>query len=335
MFKTANSRSTHQGIEDLDRKLMLLLYGDPRISLNDIAGHLGISRQAAHHRMKVLERLGVFKNTRAMISGHYFGVIPVAIWGRSESTPVERALDRLAESNLTSCVRVAGGNELFVMASLRSVSELDGYVEFVRREAEMSDPTVGMVCFGDGINPESFDGWRRKERYGRLTSLDFKIVTSLQENARKPSADIAQELGVSAKTVRRHLSSMISDHSLVFVQPLDLASGEDMLTMLYLDLRSGSNKVKVGRRLIAKDPLHIVYFRSFSNLPNFLFGLISSNKMKEIQRLVKETREDEDVLAVVPNLLYQERIYRTWDQEMTARLASNGGRADSEPPEHR
>ena len=303
-------------MDDTDRKLMLLIYEDPRMHYREIAKRLGISRQAVHHRMQALTKIGVFKRMRAAISLHYLDAVVVAIWGKSRTESVEETLDSLGESEFTGFVRVAGGNDLIVLGGLRNVSELDGYVEFVKRVAEMPEPTVGILSYGDGINPDYYDGGKRKQNYRDLSRLDLKIIASLQDDARKPIAKIAHEVGVSAKTVRRHLDIMRAEGSMDFDQPLDLTSGEDMFTMMFVNLRSGADKVKVARRLLSKDPVHVIYFRSFSNLPNFLFGLLSSDKMSEIRRLLREIGNDEDVLSVTPNLLYLERMYMTWDQKL-------------------
>lgn len=113
---------------------------------------------------------------------------------------------------------------------------------------------------------------------------------------------------------------MVSDGSLDFYSPWDLTSGEDMLTMMYVNLRSGADRVKVARRLLSKDPIHVILFRSFSNLPNFLLGILNSDRMSEIRKILREISEDEDVLAVTPNLLYFERSYTTWDHKLLAVL---------------
>jgi DNA-binding Lrp family transcriptional regulator len=150
-------------MDDTDRKLMLLIYENPRIPLQEIAKRLGISRQAVNHRMQVLTRIGVFRSVRASISQHYLDAVAVAVWGRSKAASVEKNLDRLGESEFTSRAIVAGGNDVYVIGVLRSISELDGYVGFVKGVVEMPEPTVGIVCFGDGVNPDAYDGGIRKQ----------------------------------------------------------------------------------------------------------------------------------------------------------------------------
>jgi len=295
---------------------MLLICEDPRMPFRELAKRLGISRQAVHHRMQVLTNIGVFKSMPASISIHYLDGVNVMIFGRSKTASIEETLDRLGESEFTFRACVAGGNYLYVIGFLRNISELNGYFEFVKRVAEMPEPTVGIVCYFDGMNPDYYDGGKRKQIYKKLSPLDLKIIASLRDDARKPISEIADNVGVSIKTVRRHLENMRSEGSLDFDEPWDPTSGADMFTVMHVNLRDGADKVKVARRLYAKDPIHIILFRSFSNVPGFLLGLLSSDKMSEIRKLLREIGEDEAVLAVTPNLLYHERMYLTWDTKL-------------------
>ncbi len=300
-------------MDDVDRKLLLLLYENPRMHSQELEKRLGISRQAIHHRMLALTKSGVFRTMKPGISVHYIEAVPAVVWGRSRTASVEETLDRLGENEFVGRVDVAGGNYLYILGCLRSASELDGYVEFVKRAAEIPEPTVGLAVISDEILP--FCGERRRQSYKKLSPLDLRIMNSLRGNVRRPTAEIAEMLGVSAKTIDRHLNEMISEGSLDYDMPWDIPTGEDMLTVVHVNLRSDVDKVRVARRLRSKDPIHLAYFRCFSNLPDFLLGLINSNKMSEIRKILAEIREDEDVMTVMPNLVYHERLYDNWSEK--------------------
>lgn len=310
-------------MDDTDRKLLSLIYEDPRMPLKELAKRLGVSRQTIDHRMQILTKLGTFKTIKAEISFRcYRDMFFVSIWGVSKAASIEKVLDRLGESEFTTGVTVLGGDMVSVFGCLRSESGLEGYVDFVKQVAEMPEPTVGLVDFNDGINPAIYDGPKLKQDRRELSVLDFRIVALLHDDARRPLAEIANTLGVSIKTVRRHIERMRSEGSLDYHSPYDFPPGEDMQTLLFVNLRSGADKVKVGRRLLSKYPLRIAIVRSFTNIPNFLRALLSSEKMSETRRILKEVREDEDVVSVTPNLIYYEREYETsWDWKMLRTLA--------------
>ena len=301
-------------MDDIDRKLLLLMCENPRMQNREIEKKLGMSRQSIHHRMLALSKSGVFRLMKPGVSIHYIDGVAAAVWGRSKTSSVEETLDKLGESEFVGRVVVAGGNYLYILGCLRNTSELDGYVEFVKRTAEIQEPTIGLAVFSDGILP--YSGEQRMQSYRKLSPLDLRIIISLRGNVRKPVGEIAEMLGVTAKTVSRHLNDMISRGSLDYDIPWDIPLGEDMLTVVHVCLKGDADKVRVARRLISKDPVHLSYFRSFSNLPDFLLGLISSDKMIEIRRMIAVIREDEDVVTITSNLVYYERQYDNWTETL-------------------
>jgi DNA-binding Lrp family transcriptional regulator len=321
-------------MDDTDRKLMLLMYEDPRMPVQELAKRLKTSRQTVNHRMQALTRLGVFKNIRAAISIHYLGLVPLYIWGRTSGTSIEDILDRFEGTELVDAVIVLGGSDLLIVGAPRKEFELEDYIEFVRRTAEMTELTVGKPCYGDGSNPPSYDKGRQMKNYRDVSPIDLKIIVSLDDNARKPVAEIASDVGASTRTVRRHLERMKLEGVLTFDMPWDIPSGEDMYTLMYLNIRSGADKAKIARRLLSRNPLRVTVVRSFSNLPHFLMGLLKSDGMKETRKILSDISNDEDILSVTPNLIYLEREYWSWDQKLPAALAripEHAGRHHTDP----
>jgi DNA-binding Lrp family transcriptional regulator len=182
----------------------------------------------------------------------------------------------------------------------------------------MPEPTVGIYCLDDGLSPYYYvdGGGKRKQSYKKLSPLDLRIVASLKDNARRPIAEIADMLGVSAKTVRRHLEDMMSEGSLDLSVPADLALGGDMFLVMHVSLRDGADKREVGRRLLSKYPFQDGYVRTHSNLPGLLSWVFWSDSMTEIRKVVREVGEDEDVQAVMLNFAYLERLYPNWRDKL-------------------
>jgi len=299
-------------MDDTDRKLMLLIAENPRMHYRELERRLGISRQAVHERVQAIERTGAFNVMRATISANYLNAVPAAVWGRSGARSMDDVIGRLCKNEFIGRIVVAGGNYLYVLGCLEDATELDGYVDFVSRNGEISEPTVGLAKLNAEIMPEWAEGVKCKEGCKPLSDLDLKIIASLQGNVRKSNADIAHSLGVSIKTVRRHIEDMIAGGSMDFDVPWDVPPGGDMLTVVHLSLRSNADKGKVAGRLLKVDPIHFNYLRSFANLPNFLLGMIGSDKMIIVRKILKSLSEDEEVLSVTPNLVYMEHSCRNW-----------------------
>jgi DNA-binding Lrp family transcriptional regulator len=309
-------------MDNTDRKLLALLGANPRMQYLELAKRLGISRQAVYHRMKVMKEAGVVQGAYASVSIPYLDAIPVAIYGRSETESVEETLDELGRSEFTRRVVVAGGNYVYVIGILRKISELDGYAGFVRRTAEIQEPTVGIYNLDHELMPYPVDGsGKRKEVYKKLSPLDLAIVASLKDDARKSIADIADAVGVTAKTIRRHLNDMISEGSLDLHMPQDLASAGDLFLIMHVHLMDGADRTEVARRLLSRRHFQGQYIRTFSNHPGLLVWVFWSDKITEIRRALKTTGDDEDVRSVSVNFAYLERIYPTWRDKLPPTLS--------------
>ncbi len=315
-------------MDDIDRKLLILIAAEPRIHFRKLAERLGISRQAAHHRMQILTEKGVIKGAIAGISVHYLGAVTVAVFGRSKATSIEKTFERLGESEFTRRALLAGGNFLYVVGFLRNTDELDGFIEFVRRTAEMPEPTVGVYCLDDGLMPYyAVDGLgERKGEFKKLSPLDMRIIAALKDDARRPVADVARSIGASAKTVRRHLDRMLSNGSLDMSVPADLSKAGDLLSIMHVNLRDGAEKGKVGKRLLSRNYFQDQYVVAYGNLPSLIIWVFWSSDIAETRRALKETEEDEDVLSVMLNIALVERIYTTtWRDKLV--------QAQAPPPE--
>jgi len=316
-FNSSHFIGVFEDMDDIDRKLLMLINENVRMPVREMAGRLGMSRQAVQKRLGTLRAKGAFKNISACISRNYLGATVVLIFGRSSKEPVWEALHRLGESEFTLHAFVAGGNYLYVTGFLRDISELDGYAEFVRLKAEMPATTVGIFSLHAGIMPDRVDGLKKKQSYKELTPLDLRIIASLRGDARRPLEEIADITEVSARTVDRHLEDMISDGSLEFDVPWDLIPGMDMITLIHVKLREGADRVEVGRRLYSKRSFDALWVRTFSNLPDHLLCVLSESRTDEIRKVLTEIRGDQDVLSMMPNHAYFECVFPTWRDRLT------------------
>jgi DNA-binding Lrp family transcriptional regulator len=317
---------TREEMDDTDRKLLILIGGNPRTHYQDLAKQLGISKQAVHHRIRLLTEAGVLKRAVATLSVSYVDAVPVSISGRSRTNSMKRTLDRLGKSEFTRRVVVAGGNFIFVVGYLRDISDLDSYAEFVISEAEIAEPTVGIYCLDDGLMPNyPVDGsGSRKEAHRTLSPLDLKIIAVLQDDARKPVQGIAEEVNASTKTVRHHLDRMISEGCLDFQIPMDMARRGDHLIVASVRLADGASKAAIGRKILSRSFFMDQYVRTYSNITDMVHWVFWSDDIDATRNALGEVSEYEEVLSVVPHFCYNERMYPTWKDKLVEanRLAS-------------
>ena len=294
-------------MDKTDIILIQLLLQNSRLPYRELAEKLDLSVNAVHKRIQKLRESGILRAFTAKINLSAFEhAVPVTVWGRSETRSVDETLEKLGKNSSIYWVSVAGGNYLYVGAYLQNISELEPYIAFVKKEAQIPDPTVGIAHEEPLLS----------HRDTTLYPLDYQIVYALHKNSRKPVSDVAEELGVSAKTVRRRLSRMIREGLIELSIEWYPDASNDIMTIFHLHLKASADKSKVGPLLIKKYSPNAFFLLSFSNLPNLLLCVVWTNTMKELQD-IREVFERKEVFEfVVPNVLHIGFIFDTWRDEL-------------------
>ena len=309
-------------MDDIDRKLLMVIVTNPRISFRELSEKLGITKQAAHHRMQILKRAGVIERITVDISVPYLRAIPVAVFGISKASSFPRIFDELGQCEHTRRVIAGCGNYVYVNGILRNMSELDEFVGIVKRTAGLRRATVGLYSAERGLMPNYvIDGITdTKPSHRRLSPLDLRIIISLKQDVRKPVEGIAKELHVSAKTVRKHLEDMMSEGLVELHVRTDSPKAGDLMFAVHVTLREGADGAEVGRRLLARYPFKDAFLLAFSNIPKLLIWIFWTGGLSEMREILSATEDDEDIVALMPNLGYMMRIYSTWQDRLPEQM---------------
>ena len=201
---------------------------------------------------------------------------------------------------------MAGGNYLYVGAYLQNISELQPYVDFVKEKAQMSDPTVGIV---HGEPPVA-------SHDTTLYPLDYRIIYALRKNSRKRVSEVAEEVVVSTKTVRRRLSRIIREGLIELSMEWYPDVSNDIMTIFHLHLKPSLDRRKIGPLFIRKYSPNVLFFWSFSNLPNYLIYVVWTGAMKKLRDIREGFQSEEVFESIVPNVLYTGYIHDTWRDKL-------------------
>ncbi len=186
----------------------------------------------------------------------------------------------------------------------------------------MPDPTVGIEhdisAFPTaGIEPDvSAFQPPLASREATLYPLDYQIIYALHKNSRKPISEVAEELGVSARTIRRRLSKMIHEGLIELSIEWYPDASNDVMTIFHLQLKASADKNKAVSLLMEKYSPYTIFFWSFSNLPNQLVGIFWTNTMKQLRDIQRSIRSEGIFESVIPNILYTGYIFDTWRDKL-------------------
>lgn len=300
-------------MDETDLIMIQQLLVNSRLPYRELADKLNLSVNAVHKRIQGLSDSGVIRTFTARISIAALRAISITVFGRSEATSMDAIDKKLEKNEFTYWFSAAGGNYVYVGAHLRSLSDLEPFVAYLKKEAQIKDPTVGI---SSGELSEASKTGKESPLDVPLSTLDYRIIHALHKNSRRPVSDVAEELGVSAKTVRRRLSRMIEEGLIELSLEWYPDASNDIMTIFHLHLKDTSDKGKVLPVLLNEYSPSFMFLMPFSNLPNLILYVIWTNTMKELREIQESIDGEEFIESTVPNILYSGSIYDTWRDDI-------------------
>jgi DNA-binding Lrp family transcriptional regulator len=268
-----------------------------RTSYRELADKLDLSVTAVHNRIQALIDMGVIRKFTASPSILAQKAIHVLIFGNTKAHSVKALKPKLEQNPLIYWLSVGGGNELYAGAYLRDISELNELACFVKETAQIPEPTIGLT-----FSPIPAD-MKIIHKIPELCELDYKIIRSLKDNSRKATSVIAQEIGVSAKTVRNRLTRMINNYLIELSIEWYPDSSNDIVSLFTVKLtdESGPN---AANTILQKYYPNTLFYWGFSNIPNTYLFTVWTPSSKELRELRESFENEPAVKSVSPNIIY-------------------------------
>lgn len=298
-------------MDKTDMSLLMLLSVNSRLSYAELAKKLNLSVNAVHKRIQLLVEKGVISKFTAKVSLLTIKAVVVFVYGTSQLGSFQDLPDKLKAQGSIYWLAIGGGKFLYVGAYLRSLSELTDLVSFVKKEAGILEPNVGIMAAA----PLSAD-FNLKMTNATLCDLDYKIIRSLAVNSRKAVSDVAEELGVSAKTVRRRIQRMIKNFLIDLSIEWYPDKSNDIITLVELHLKPDADLSVVPYQLLKKYSPNALFYWCYSNLPNIIIYTVWTNNMNELEAVCENLEKDPMVTSVMPNILYKGYVFNTWRDQI-------------------
>jgi DNA-binding Lrp family transcriptional regulator len=297
-------------MDELDIRICQMLGADPRLPYREIADRLGMTVSAVYNRVQAMEKNGIITDYGANISIGYLGGVPVLISGRSMAANVENVIAALGKGDRVPYILWAASRMIYVQCFLRSVTELEDQVKFVKEACQLTEARVGIESVG-------VMGAVRQTRAApgddELTHLDYRIVKAMSKDCRRPVQDIAQEVGVSARTVTRRLERMRNINALEMTIGWNPYKAEDILiTMVEITLKEEADKERFIGTLWQRFGPRMFISASYSNLPSFVLCVCWTSTIGQLRDTLKELEDDPSVVSAVPNIGLASHTFRTW-----------------------
>jgi len=293
-------------MDEIDLALSLMLMANSRASYKELADIFNMSVNSIHKRVKSLVELGIIQKFRTTLGFAYFKQINVIMYGTSRVIDKKALMEKLGSHDCIYNVTQASGNLIYIYAYIRSLAELDTLVSYVREKGEIVSLTVGLEKGSPSIFFKDF-------KEVSLSPLDYKIIYSLKDNSRKTISEIAEEVGYSTKTIKRHLDNLIEKYLINFTIDWYPDKTPEILSMIIVK-RKQSIKTNESQYI---DELRKIYGQkiiiswTFTNLPELVLITVWTQSMKELQKIEMDLMEA-DFDSVNVTVLVEGKMFPTW-----------------------
>lgn len=224
-------------------------------------------------------------------------------------------------------------------AAMPRLLALDGLLEFhdflgkgacadlvFRDTAEMHGKLAALAEWSGDPRPRRFYD-REMPRVGRsLTQLDWRIVQALRAAPRSSAADLSPVVGVSARTVKRHLERMAAEGSIFLVPIVDPSKADGLfLFELLVYLREGSGpRPMAALRAAFRDEHVYAYVPASAELGHFDM-LLFARTSAEVEAL---RRRAEEVEGVVRAEAWFFRAFRGFPEALDGAIAEAAAKSE-------
>ena len=295
-------------MDEIDLKLFKLIADNPRCSYRDLADELGISTPAVHRRIQAAWDQDILYGPIAMLNKDFLKAVPVVIWGRTEAKNLNEVHEKLKDDDCALILTMMGGNILLVRSFLKDLKDLDKYVSFIRKEAKMPEPTIGLSPISIKEPKKNFDI--------KLTKVDFKIMSALYKDGRMSVSDISDNIRVSPKTVRNHLKKLLDENIIEFVTTIVHRNSGNFVLFLILELEKGADKMNIMAQIKNEFTPTIVETYTFSNQIDMIVSYASIESMAHLRQVRTDLNEIDGVDNIISNIFIQSTGNQIWPRNI-------------------
>ena len=163
-----------------------------------------------------------------------------------------------------------------------------------------------------------------------LTPLDWRILQALRADPRAQPADLAPTVGVSARTVKRHLSRMAAEGSVFLVPALDPSKADGLFIfemLVYLTEGSGPRPMNDLRAAFHDEHVY-AYVPASAALGHFDM-LLFARTSAEVETMRRRAEAVDGVVRAEAWLFRAFLAFPAWLDAAIARAASAGGRVEA------
>ena len=255
-----------------------LAWGELNPSYGGIGTKLGVSRETVRERVEKMSKSGFLKVFPVQVNPALFGLKMGAL-----SVDLPQAAQKtklLKELSLLDGV-------ILVATHLSGMIGVSFYYED-ERALEKKISLIASIC---GAVKTRFTTIPFPPCSVALSARDWQIVAALQRRRIGPAGEIARELGISTRTLKRRTKRMIDGMAISTIVSSDSgALRGGVIGNLQVEYNSPKTRPETDRRLLQELDRQIIYFGLWSGFGLFTLVLPSIRAVAEVLDKVRVTK---------------------------------------------
>ncbi|HEY3420806.1 MAG TPA: winged helix-turn-helix transcriptional regulator [Methanomassiliicoccales archaeon] len=306
-------------MDDTDLLICKQLFNNSRLSQRDLADALGLTVAAVHRRVESLIEEGIIKEFTANISNGYLKAMTAQVEGICECRSVDAVAGKLEKSGSIVSILVSSANLTTASLLLREISDLGPTVEHIRTALQMQQPKVTIsarVFVGNELFEKEYTGNRE------LSRIDYRIINALHHNSRKLVVDIAEETGITPKTIRNHIEQMEKESAIEYTLVWNPAYSGGADFVLRIDLKPGVDKAQYISTLNQRFGSRVILTLIHSNMLDYVCGYCWAPTIAKQQEFIEAVRGDQRVVDVRTSMVHKEWQFETWRDRLLKERAA-------------
>lgn len=292
-------------MDQIDKHIILLLQMNSRITYREIAEKTELTVNAVHNRVKNFIDRGIIQRFTTRIDLIYAGGIRIYIYGSTKKTNFKEMGLILGKHECIFWVCFASGNQAFIGADLKNIEEMNDVLDYVNNILQLENAEVAIVNLPYSLSQDEIS----------MSKRDYQILNSLRNDSRKALSEVAEELGISAKTVRNRLENIVDkslvDFSIEWYPDLD----NDIFNLILAEVKPEVEIQSFSQKLIVDYFPNVIFAFTLHNLPKSIMIMQWSNSMKEFEQF-KQTLKMDKFEKFIPHTLHAGFLYNTWRDEL-------------------
>ncbi len=289
-------------MDDLDVKILKLLWEDGRMPIYSIAKNIGISNGAVYKRMVAMKERGELNGFSILLnSDKILNSAVVSIRARKKRDEVMDIL-----GNLSGTMHVVAG---FGGRYYAEIWYSDDY--------ELKDKVNYLKHLTGAYRIEVYK--HRKEENIKLSDLDWKILLSLKNDARRPFSEVAKEVNVSSKTVAKRCRKLREMDACKVYPVVNRPSTKEIFWFsLFIETDDVLFESRIRR-------IKNLWRTSTFAEPSMVYGVFYGRTIEEVDEIMETVVGMPSVRRVFYEIIVKERFYPDYVDYVATKM---GFRAD-------